>query len=281
MLPGLLSHVQALNMNEFPRRRRIQDTARAIATAVRNIKSEGSKGAVQSKDLTRLTELAVSQATGSESPASITKPLAEVRSAFVVHDHDEAMLGEVCAYLREIGIKPTVMRDEGSESYSLLQTFFDLGKQAKYAIVPLSGDDYGASLKQYDLPDVGARTLKYRARQNVILELGFFYGHLGFQNVFCFGTGGAKDVPRFRAPVRPQWSGIQSLRHHWQVERGSQKASDGARLDLTYWSEQVYQPHVLVTQTRSIRRSHSPMAPIAFPPGFVRLPVASAGRRPV
>ena len=63
------------------------------------------------------------------------------------------------------------MRDEDSDSYSLLQTFFDLGKQAKYAIVPLSGDDYGASLKQYDLPDVGARTLKYRARQNVILEL--------------------------------------------------------------------------------------------------------------
>lgn len=44
----------------------------------------------------------------------------------------------------------------------------------------LCADDYGASRKQYEAPKVGDRALQFRTRQNVILELGFFYGKLGW-----------------------------------------------------------------------------------------------------
>jgi predicted nucleotide-binding protein len=52
-----------------------------------------------------------------------------------------------------------------------------------FAVVLLSPDDMGYSIT------AGAETAKPRARQNVILELGFFLGTLGRENVLALHSG--------------------------------------------------------------------------------------------
>jgi len=121
-------------------------------------------------------------------------------SAFVVHGHDDAALTDVENYLTEIGVKPVVLRRVGGPSQSLLQKFFDFAKATRFAIVILSPDDMGASRKQYEADGVGERALQFRARQNVILELGFFYGLLSWENVFVLNRPPEKVFPNFERP---------------------------------------------------------------------------------
>lgn len=71
-------------------------------------------------------------------------------------------------------------------------------EEAKFAIVLISPDDKGASNREYDF--AGVQTLKYRARQNVILELGFFYGRLDWENVFILEKHTPEPWPLFERP---------------------------------------------------------------------------------
>jgi predicted nucleotide-binding protein len=65
----------------------------------------------------------------------------------------------------------------------------------------MSADDRGASRRQYDHAEYGGeKTLKFRARENVILELGFFYGRLGWEKVFVVQKPAEHAWPDFERP---------------------------------------------------------------------------------
>jgi predicted nucleotide-binding protein len=67
-------------------------------------------------------------------------------------------------------------------------------------VVILTADDLGASRIQYEADGVADKALQFRARQNVILELGFFYGSLGWENVFVLWRKPPKVFPNFERP---------------------------------------------------------------------------------
>jgi predicted nucleotide-binding protein len=121
-------------------------------------------------------------------------------SVFVVHGHDDQALAQLEQYLGSVGVKPVILARRDESPQSLFQKFMTLGAEARFAIVLLCADDYGASCLQYDEPGVEDRALQFRARQNVILELGFFYGHLGWENVFVVFHGPEKVFPNFERP---------------------------------------------------------------------------------
>lgn len=120
-------------------------------------------------------------------------------SVFVVHGHDTKTRDQVNAYLARIGIEGVVLAKIAGPAQSLLQKFLKTSVKARFAIVILTPDDFGVSRRQFESAGVGERALQFRARQNVILELGFFYGQLGWENVFVIFHS-AEVFPNFERP---------------------------------------------------------------------------------
>lgn len=122
-------------------------------------------------------------------------------SVFLVHGHDNAFRDEVDQYLQTLGLRSVILSKMPGRSRSLLDKFETYASQAAFAVVLVSPDDLGASRRQYghnkEHPD---QTLKYRARENVILELGFFYGRLGWDHVFVVQKAAEDPWPDFERP---------------------------------------------------------------------------------
>lgn len=124
----------------------------------------------------------------------------ERRAIFVVHGHDDAMMADVSDFLRSESLEPVVLKKLKTRDNTLFEKFRAVSGQAKFAVVLISADDLGASVLDYHEDGAADRALMYRARQNVILELGFFFGQLGWDNVFVLKKDPPKRVPKFERP---------------------------------------------------------------------------------
>lgn len=129
-----------------------------------------------------------------------TLPTQTPDSIFIVHGHDLDLRDQVEAYLQSLKIEAIVLSELDGGNQSLFQKFLTFSEKVEFAVVLLTADDYGASRRQYDAPNVGERALQFRARQNVILELGFFYGYLGWENVFILYKPPSEVFPNFEVP---------------------------------------------------------------------------------
>lgn len=95
---------------------------------------------------------------------------------FVVHGHDKAMQQEVARTLERLGLDAIILQEMPNQGRTIIEKFFD-HSDVSFAVVLLSPDDMGYSIK------AGPDKARTRARQNVILELGFFLGKIGRRHV--------------------------------------------------------------------------------------------------
>ncbi|MCM0615994.1 nucleotide-binding protein [Paenarthrobacter sp. MSM-2-10-13] len=108
------------------------------------------------------------------------------RRIFVVHGHDEPALHSIQVYVhRETGIMPISLAQEAGASMTIIEKFESYGEKTSYAIVLLTPDDVGQTLGDHSagLPP------SPRARQNVVLELGYFISALGRKNIVVVNAG--------------------------------------------------------------------------------------------
>jgi predicted nucleotide-binding protein len=97
---------------------------------------------------------------------------------FIVHGHDTALVDLVRTTISGYGLRPIVLAQQSDGlGVSILRHLEQHAALVEAAVVLLTGDDVGAQR--------GKRRsgLKPRARQNVVLELGFFLAKLGASNV--------------------------------------------------------------------------------------------------
>ena len=198
-LPARLAEYQALLVADDSA---IPGVARQLAEVLTSHLSESGTtgfGDLSPESGKRGAELAASIAADIRSPAS--DPVKVANSVFLVHGHDHVFRNEVEQHLRMLGIQPVILSKVRGGSRSLLDRFETLATQASFAVVLVSPDDLGASRLQYENQERGGeRTLKYRARENVIMELGFFYGRLGWDHVFVVQKSAEHPWPDFEMP---------------------------------------------------------------------------------
>lgn len=95
---------------------------------------------------------------------------------FVVHGHARAVLHELVRVLeRGTGREVIVLHEQANSGKTILEKFEKHAAAAAYAVVLLTGDDEGWSRSESEP--------RARGRQNVIFELGFFFGKLGRERV--------------------------------------------------------------------------------------------------
>ncbi len=93
-------------------------------------------------------------------------------SVFIVHGRDDAAKNAVVLFLRDLGFKEIILENQPNSGLTIIEKLEQLANNVRFAIALLTPDDVGALRNEAD------EDLKLRARQNVILELGYFQGKL-------------------------------------------------------------------------------------------------------
>lgn len=95
---------------------------------------------------------------------------------FIVHGHDEAAKHKIARFIENLDLTATILDEKPSKGQTIFDKFGEHADEAGFAIVLLTGDDVGAPKEKLDNSEP-------RARQNVILELGYFLHGLGRERV--------------------------------------------------------------------------------------------------
>jgi predicted nucleotide-binding protein len=119
------------------------------------------------------------QANVSEFPVS--------NNVFIVHGHDGLAKLELARTLERLKLNAIVLHEQANEGKTIIEKFERDASRVSFAVALLTPDDVGHPQGKPD-------EAKGRARQNVVLELGFFSGVLGRSNV-CVLYKGAVEIP--------------------------------------------------------------------------------------
>jgi predicted nucleotide-binding protein len=94
------------------------------------------------------------------------------KRVFIVHGRNHAIRNDIERYLtKDLKLETVVMEDGAHRGRTLPEKFEEIAKACSFAVFILSGDD--------ELICKRTRQELKRARQNVILEVGYFWGALG------------------------------------------------------------------------------------------------------
>ncbi len=116
--------------------------------------------------------LAISNGATAVSVASV----ATNNKVFVVYGHDETARNQLDAMLRRWGLDPLILDQLPSEGQTIIEKLEKYTGQVNYAVVLATPDDEGHKSGRED-------EKAYRARQNVVLELGMMLAQLGRSRV--------------------------------------------------------------------------------------------------
>ena len=159
-----------------------------------------AEGDLLAKLILRRTGLEEPQSTDTEetrSPLKAPTSAADVTTAekeraprrvFVVHGRDEDTKRAVVDFISRGGLEPIVLHEQPNMGRHLLTKFIEEADLATFAIVIMTDDDVGG---------LNEESLSPRARQNVILELGYFLSHLKPKHVCAMKTPGLEAPSDF------------------------------------------------------------------------------------
>jgi predicted nucleotide-binding protein len=124
--------------------------------------------------------------TAGVSPSATPAPRPHTNKAFVVHGHDDAARESVARFLETLGIEAVILHEKATEGRTVVEKL-EHYSDVDFAVVLLTPDDVGASKRE-------PNNLQPRARQNVVIELGYFVGRLGRKKV-CTLFKGPLELP--------------------------------------------------------------------------------------
>jgi predicted nucleotide-binding protein len=115
------------------------------------------------------------------------------KNIFIVHGWDDRSKLELARMLQKLGFNPIILSEQPSKGKTIIEQLEDVAVDIGYAFILLTPDDLTVlSAKMSPEPATPEKlnnSYLHRARQNVILELGYFIGKLGRDRVCCLYKG--------------------------------------------------------------------------------------------
>lgn len=137
---------------------------------------------------------------------------------FIVHGHDGEARETVARFLEKIGFEAIILHEQANQGRTVIEKVEAHG-DVGFAVVLLTPDDEGCSK---------GGQLEPRARQNVLLELGYFIGRLG-RNRVCALKRGNLEIPSDFAGV--VWEKMDSG-NGWKLALARELKVAGHEVDL-------------------------------------------------
>lgn len=142
----------------------------------------------------------------------------DVHRVFIVHGHDGAPREAVARFITKIGLEPVILHEQANQGMTTVEKL-EANGNVGYAVVLLTPDDRGRGKSEEEE--------KPRARQNVILELGYFLGRLGRERVMAILQGNV-EIPS-------DFMGVVYTRFHdegaWRERLARELQSAGYEID--------------------------------------------------
>lgn len=148
------------------------------------------------------------------------------RKVFIVHGHDEATKISVAEFLRKIEFIPIILHEQPNKGRTIIEKFQQEASDVGFAVVLMTPDDVGS--KQ-------GGDLKPRARQNVVMELGFFLGALGPGNVAAMLKGNIERPSDYDGVLY-----ISLEAADWKTELATELEAAGYEVD---WNKAMKKPN--------------------------------------
>lgn len=96
------------------------------------------------------------------------------RNVLVIHGHSEESKQSVARFLEQLDLHPIILHEQPSLGRTIIEKFEDCS-DVVFAVALLSKDDVASSN--------GSQDQSFRARQNVVFEMGYCIGRLGRRRV--------------------------------------------------------------------------------------------------
>jgi predicted nucleotide-binding protein len=151
----------------------------------------------------------------SKSNTIVNTPVTSSDRIFIVHGHDGESRETVARFVQQIGFKPVILHEQANQGRTVIEKV-EANSDVGFAIVLLTPDE---GCKKGGIPEP-------RARQNVLLELGYFIGKLGRDRV-CTLKKGDVNIPSDFAGV--VWESMELS--NWKQSLGRELSAAGYVID--------------------------------------------------
>lgn len=157
-----------------------------------------------------------------EQGAGAARSSATSDSVFIVHGNDAAMKEAAARIVTKLGLRPIILHEQPHKGRTIIEKFVDYS-DVGFAIVLLSPDD--KCFQQ----EGDQEAVRFRARQNVVLELGYFLGLLGRERVVAV----YREAEGFEMPT--DYSGVAFVPFddagRWQFDIARELKASGYKVD--------------------------------------------------
>jgi len=142
---------------------------------------------------------------------------------FIVHGHDEAAKESVSRFIERLGLKALILHEQPNRGRTIIEKIEDYSN-VEMAVVIMTPDDVGTNRDNASKP----AAWKQRARQDVVLELGFFAGKLGRSRVCVLYKEGVELPSDYHGVVYIPLDSSGA----WRLNLAKEMKSTGMNVDL-------------------------------------------------
>ena len=142
----------------------------------------------------------------------------KTKDVFIVHGRDDGTKEMVARYIEKLGLTPVILHEQPNQGRTVIEKLENNASRVAFALILLTPDDEGSIS--------GEKKYKPRARQNVILELGFFMGKIGRNRVCALRKGNIEIPSDYHGVVY-----IQLENEEWKLRLVQEFKTAGLEID--------------------------------------------------